>query len=139
MRPTIRQLEYVVAIAEEANFSRAAARCFVTQPTLSNQIRQLELLLGEELFERTSKGVLITAAGRDIVALAREILDRSDRIIARASAVSDSLTGLLRLGSVSTITPYLLPQAMVELRECFPKLELSLNDGKRLIIQVATA
>ena len=131
MRPTIRQLEYAVAIAEEGSFSRAAARCFVSQPSLSNQIRQLELQLGVEIFERTSRGILVTPAGNEIVNLARRVLETSDQIVSQAHASRAPLSGEVRLGSVSTITPYLLPTAMLELRERFPDV--------RLIVQDATA
>lgn len=139
MRPTIRQLEYVVAVAEEASFSRAAKRCFVSQPALSNQVKQLELQLGVELFERTSKGVLVTPAGQDIVVHAREVLAASDRIVERATAPRAPLSGLLELGSVSTITPYLLPAAMGELREHFPDLQLRIRDGTADELEVRLA
>ncbi len=128
MRPTIRQLEYAVAVAEEESFSRAAARCFVSQPSLSTQIRQLELQLGVELFERTPRGTLLTAAGRKVVDLAREVLEASDRIVAQARASGAPLDGEVRLGSVSTITPYLLPRALVDLRDRFPAASLIVQD-----------
>ncbi len=128
MRPTIRQLEYVVAVAEEGTFSRAAERCFVSQPSLSSQVRQLELRLGADLFERTPKGALVTPVGRDVVEVARELLSMADRIVQRTRAAEEPLTGLLRLGSVSTVTPYLLPAAIAELATAHPALRIQLRD-----------
>ena len=120
MRPTIRQLEYVIAVAEEASFSKAAARCHVAQPSLSVQIRKLELRLGVTLFERTRNGALVTTAGERVVGLGRRILEASDLITESARSSADPLTGPLHLGSVSTITPYVLPGAMVDLHSQFP-------------------
>ena len=128
MRPTIRQLEYVVAVADEGTISAAARRCHVSQPSLSSQLRQLELQLGGPLFERTARGVLVTTLGREVVGLARGVLDGSDRILAAAETSRSSLSGILRLGSVSTITPYLLPQVLAELDEEFPGLQIELRD-----------
>ncbi len=129
MRPTVRQLEYVVAVSEEASFSRAAQRCFVSQPALSNQVKQLEHQLGVLLFERTSRGVLTTPVGKDVVAIAREVLAASDRLVDRVAASRAPLCGPFELGSVSTITPYLVPAALPDLRARFPEMELRLRDG----------
>ena len=129
MRPTVRQLEYVVAVSEEASFSRAARRCFVSQPALSNQVKQLEHQLGVLLFERTAKGVLTTPVGQDVVAIAREVLSASDRLVDRVNASRAPLSGPFELGSVSTITPYLLPAAMADLHARFPDVELRIRDG----------
>jgi LysR family hydrogen peroxide-inducible transcriptional activator len=139
MRPTIRQLEYVVAVAEEASFSRAAARCFVSQPSLSTQVKQLEMQLGTTLFERTPKGVLLTPVGRDVLALAREVLSASDRIVTRAAAPRRPLAGPLELGCVSTVTPYLVPAAMAELRTRFPDLDLHIRDGVGDVLEAELA
>ena len=129
MRPTVRQLEYVVAVSEEASFSRAAERCFVSQPALSNQVKQLEHQLGVLLFERTSKGVLTTPIGQEVVAIAREILAASDRLVDRVTASRAPLSGPFELGSVSTITPYLVPAALPDLQARFPQMELRIRDG----------
>ena len=129
MRPTIRQLEYVVAVAEERSFSKAAQRCFVSQPSLSSQVRQLEVRLGVELFERTSRGVLVTNVGNDVVEIGRRILEESDRLLQSALASHASLAGPLNFGSISTITPYLLPAALHDISEEFPDLELHVHDG----------
>jgi LysR family hydrogen peroxide-inducible transcriptional activator len=135
MRPTLRQLEYVVAVAREASFSKAAASCFVSQPSLSSQVRQLEVRLGADLFERTPRGVLITTLGHEVVELAQTILDDSDRILQVARASREQLAGALHLGSVSTITPYLLPGAMRDLADRFPELELHVHDGTADILK----
>jgi LysR family hydrogen peroxide-inducible transcriptional activator len=139
MRPTIRQLEYVVAVAEESSFSRAAKRCFVSQPALSNQVRQLEIQLGADLFERTSKGVWTTPFGDRVVALAHEVLTASDRIVDCADALKAPLSGPLLLGCVSTITPYLVPAAMSDLRSRFPELELQIRDGTADVLEAQLA
>lgn len=139
MRPTIRQLEYVVAVAEEASFSRAAERCFVSQPALSNQVRQLETQLGADLFERTSRGVLVTPVGRQVASIAKEILEASDRIVDRVNASREPLCGKLALGSVSTITPYLVPAAMADLGSTFPDLELQIRDGTADVLEAQLA
>lgn len=139
MRPTIRQLEYVVAVAEEASFSRAAERCFVSQPALSNQVRQLETQLGADLFERTSRGVLVTPVGQQVVGIAREILAGSDRIVDCVNASRKPLSGPLELGSVSTITPYLVPAAMADLASRFPDLELHIRDGTADVLEARLA
>lgn len=139
MRPTIRQLEYVVAIAEERSFSAAARRCFVTQPALSNQVRLLETQLAATLFERSAQGVLLTGLGRDVVELARQVLAASDHIVERASARRAPLSGRLSLGSVSTITPYLVPRLMAELPCRFPELELQVRDGTADVLEAQLA
>ncbi len=128
-RPTIRQLEYLVAAAEEASMSRAAQRCHVTQPTLSSQIRQLELRIGQDLFERTPRGVFPTPAGKDLVQLAREAIEAVDQLLVRANAPDRPLEGRIKLGSLSTITPYLVPEALAELEQSHPELQIELHDG----------
>lgn len=128
LRPTLRQLEYLVAVAEEGSFSAASTRCHVTQPSLSSQIRQLELLIGQEVFERTPRGVIPTPIGTDLINQAREVLASVDRFVGRAQLKEDTLSGMLRIGSVSTITPYLMPQVLAELAQDFPKLEIELSD-----------
>ena len=133
-RPTLRQLEYLVAVAEEMSFSRAALRCHVSQPTLSSQIRQLEVRVGQDVFERTPRGAVVTPIGTELVALAREALASADRFVEAARMPDQPLTGLFRLGSVSTITPYLIPDALAELATAYPGLDVELHDdsGDRL-------
>ena len=120
---TLRQLQYVVAVAEEGNFRRAAARCAVSQPSLSAQIAEVESALGVRLFERGTRGVLLTPAGEELVARARAVLLEVADLEEAARRFVDPLAGTLRLGIIPTIAPYLLPVAAPALREAFPRLE----------------
>lgn len=128
MRPSIRQLEYLVAVAETLHFRKAAQNCSVTQPALSAQIQALEQLLGIQLFERNRRRVLLTTAGREAVARARIILDEVDQLADAARAATEPLTGDLRLGVIPTVAPYLLPKVLPGLRESRPKLRLFLRE-----------
>src|SRR6478735_196598 len=105
---SLRQLEYVVAVADTLGFHRAAARCNVSQPTLSAQVQQLESVLGVRLFERDRRRVLVTAAGAELVARARRVLLEADDLLATARGARDPLAGTFRIGLIPTIAPYLL-------------------------------
>lgn len=139
MQPTLRQLEYLVALADALNFRRAAEACYVTQPTLSNQIKELEKNLGVQLFERDKRRVLATPAGALVAERARGVLRAVDDLADQARAFSAPLSGPLRLGVIPTIAPYLLPSAMPRLRERFPKLQLFLweDHTDRLLTRLA--
>lgn len=128
--PSIQQLRYAVALADTRNFGRAAAASFVSQPALSTQIRELEARLGLQLFERTSKGVLVTPAGEEIVARARKVLRDIDDLRDVATGAGDALTGPLRLGVIPTIAPYVLPGAVRLIGEAHPTLELYLREDR---------
>ncbi len=119
---TLRQLQYVVAVAETASFRGAAARCAVSQPSLSAQVAEAESALGVRLFERDSRGVLVTAAGQEIVERARRILTEADDLTVAARRYVDPLAGTLRIGIIPTLAPYLLPLAAPALHEAFPRL-----------------
>ena len=106
---TLTELRYVVALARERHFGRAAQKCFVTQPTLSLALAKLEDELGVKLFERNKNEVLVTARGGGIVEQARRVLDEVAKIPQMASGSRDQLAGALRLGAIPTIGPYLLP------------------------------
>lgn len=121
---TLRQLQYVVAVAETRNFRRAAERCRVAQPSLSAQLSQLEEALGVRLFERTSRGVLVTAAGEEIVSRARKLIVDGDDLVSAARRLGDPLAGTLRVGVIPTISPYLLPAIVPALRKKHPRLNL---------------
>src|SRR4051812_35631714 len=95
---SLRQLQYVVAVAEASSFRKAAALCHVSQPSLSAQIAALEAALGVRLFERDRRGVLATAAGDELIARARRVLVEADDIVAAAARLGDPLAGTLRLG-----------------------------------------
>ncbi|MFC7334558.1 LysR substrate-binding domain-containing protein [Rhodocista pekingensis] len=122
----LRDLRYVVAIAEHRHFGRASEACHVSQPTLSGQLRKLEDRLGAPLFERTSKWVVPTALGQQVVRHARAALEQADAIEALARAARDPLAGPLRLGVIPTLSPYLMPLVLPELRQRHPGLTLVL-------------
>lgn len=135
---TLRQLEYVVAIADHASFSRAAEACAVTQPALSAQIAQLEDTLGVQLFERDRRKVLVTPAGAEIIARARAALAAADEVVDSARASAQPLTSTLRLGVIPTIAPFLLPAVLPKVRLSFPRLRLLLREDQtaRLLTQL---
>lgn len=130
----IRDLRYLVALAEHRHFGRAAEASFVSQPTLSTQIRKLEEELGVPLVERAPRRVMLTPAGREIVARAQRILADLDALhqIARRSQDPDS--GTVRLGLFPTLAPYLLPHVVPGLRERFPRLDLLLVEEKTEVL-----
>jgi LysR family hydrogen peroxide-inducible transcriptional activator len=130
VRPSIRQLEYLVALAAARHFGRAARACAVTQPALSLQIRQLEELLGVKLFERGRRSVLITPAGERVILRAREALQRIDDLVDEARAAQRPFTGRLSLGVIPTVAPYLLPRALPAVRKAWPRLELLLREDQ---------
>ena len=125
----IRDLKYVVAVAGERHFGRAADKCHVSQPALSGQIRKLEDALGVVLFERTNRAVRVTPVGERIVAQARRLITLSDEIVASAQAARDPLAGPFRLGMISTIGPYLSPLILSAIRREMPDLSLTLVEG----------
>lgn len=127
-RPTIRQLEYLIALEREMSFSKAALSCNVTQSTLSAGIRDLENILEHPLVIRTSRSVNLSALGAEIVAQARGILRDVDLIVARAQETKPPMSGVLRLGVIPTIAPYFLPEILPHLKKDFPSLELELYE-----------
>ncbi len=127
-RPTLQQLAYLVALAEHRHFGRAADACFVTQPALSNQIRELERRLGVTLVERSPRGVMLTAAGRDAVDQARQALQTVDDLVDHAHARGDDLAGPLHIGVIPTMAPYLLPTLVPVIVERYPAVELRLRE-----------
>lgn len=127
---TLRQLQYVVAVADELSFHRAAARCHVSQPTLSAQLAQVEGALGVSLFERSQRKVLVTAAGRDVVERARRLLLHADEIVHATQRISDPFSGTIRLGVIPTISPYLLPSTTPTLRKKMPHLRIAWVEEK---------
>jgi len=120
---TLRQLQYVVAVAEHRSFRRAARACGVSQPSLSAQVAQLEDALGVPLFERGRGGVVVTAAGQVLLPRARALLLGADGLVDDAARLADPLAGPLRLGIIPTLGPYLLPELAPALRAALPRLE----------------
>jgi LysR family hydrogen peroxide-inducible transcriptional activator len=126
----LRDLSYLVALAEHRHFGRAAEASFVSQPTLSTQIRKLEDELGVALVERTPRKVLLTETGREIARRARGVLSQIDEIKSIAQRTRDPESGTIRLGIFPTLGPYLLPHVIPHLRQRFPRLELLLREEK---------
>lgn len=124
----LRDLEYLVAVAEERHFHRAAERCFVSQPTLSGQLKKLEQELGILLIERTNRQVAMTEAGLVIVEHARRALAETAAIKDAAKNYQDPMTGDIRVGIIPTIAPYLLPIIMPHLHNHFKNLKLWLYE-----------
>lgn len=126
----LRDLQYLVSLAEHRHFGRAAEACFVSQPTLSTQIKKLEEELGVSLVERTPRKVLLTEVGRDIATRARDVLNEIEQIRGVARRTLDPESGTVRLGIFPTLGPYLLPHVLPLVRKAFPKLELLLVEEK---------
>ena len=124
----LRDLKYIIAVAETRHFGKAAARCFVSQPTLSGQIKKLEKELGVAIFERTNRSVEITPVGADIVAHARAMMEQADVIQQLAQACQDPLAGPLRIGAIPTLSPYLMPLILAPLKKQLPQLKLVLSE-----------
>lgn len=125
---TLKQLRYLVAVADQRHFGRAAAACHISQPSLSAQIQQLEELLGVQLFERSRRQVLPTPAGAAAVERARRVLAEVDELVAAARRGAAPLSGDFRLGVIPTLGPYLLPRVMPALRAAYPELRLYLRE-----------
>lgn len=134
-RPTHRQLEYAVALAETGHFGAAARRCHVSQPTLSVQIAQLEAQLGTPLFDRTPGRVQMTDVGRRVVASARTVLLTLDDIVATAASGARSLGGLIRLGVAPTFSPYFLPSLLPALHARYPDLQIYIREERPVTIE----
>lgn len=126
----LRDLQYLVAVADVRNFSQAADKCFVSQPTLSNQIRKLEETLGITLFERNNKRVIPTETGEQIVALARKVLHQVDTMHGVAKSSKDPLAGKFRLGAFPTLSTYIFPTLVPKITASLPQLKLVLIEEK---------
>ena len=124
----LRDLRYLVALADERHFGRAAERSCVSQPTLSAQVRKLEDYLGVPLVERQPKRVALTPAGERIVERARRLLQEADAIVELARTDRDPLSGTLKLASIPTVGPYLLPHIAAPLKRDVPRLKLLLYE-----------
>ncbi|MET0155754.1 MAG: LysR substrate-binding domain-containing protein [Rickettsiales bacterium] len=120
----LRDLEYVVAVAETLNFGKAAERCNVSQPTLSGQIKKLEEYLGVPLFERDNKRVAVTAVGQEVARRAREVLQGARDLVECAKNGAHPLGGEYRLGAFPTLAPYLLPEIIASSASLFPELRV---------------
>ena len=126
----LRDLRYLIALSEHKHFGRAAAASFVSQPTLSTQIRKLEDELGVSLVERAPRRVMLTPIGRDIAERARKVIAEVEQMAEIARRSQDPEAGTVRLGLFPTLAPYLLPHVLPNLRKRFPRLELLLVEEK---------
>lgn len=124
----LKDLKYLVALADTGHFGKAAERTFVSQPTLSAQLKKLEEFLGVTLVERRPKHVQLTDVGKQIVVRARRMLDEGEQIIELARNNADPFGGKLKVGLIPTIGPYLLPRVMQRLRKALPQLGLMLYE-----------
>ena len=126
--PTLKQFQYLVALAETRHFGRAAERCHITQSTLSAGIRDLESVLGTAVAERSNRRVLITRVGAEIAERAKALLRDAEDVMDVARAGRSPMTGEMRLGVIPTIGPFLLPRVLPGLRERFPDLMVYLRE-----------
>ncbi len=128
MTPSLRQLRFLAAVADELHFGRAAAACHVSQSTLSTGLKDLELALGVRLAERGNRNVILTPVGREIAERARHVLAAAQDISDLAARHAGPLSGDVRLGAIPTIGPYLIPAALQRLRRAYPDLRLYLRE-----------
>lgn len=126
---SMRDLQYIVAVANYQHFGRAASHCNVTQPALSSQIKKVEDLLGQPLFERNNRNVSITPIGQAVIHQAQVILDEGQKLLTLARSNHAVLSQSLRLGSIATLGPYLIPHLLAPLRKQYPQLQLFLSEG----------
>jgi len=124
----LRDLKYLVAVADSHHFGHAAESCFVSQPTLSGQIKKLETELGVTLFERTKRSVETTPLGETIACQARIVLEQAEVLVQLAQANQDPLVGPLRIGAIPTLSPYLVPLILKPLIKQYPQIKLVLSE-----------
>ena len=126
--PSLRQLRYLLALAEHLNFTRAAEACFVSQSTLSTGLKELEATLGVQLVERDKQTVTLTQPGVEVAARARQVLASAEDLCEFAADATQPMHRQLRLGIIPTVAPFILPAVMPILREKFPQLKLNLRE-----------
>jgi LysR family hydrogen peroxide-inducible transcriptional activator len=126
---TLTELKYLVAVADTRHFGHAAAHCFVSQPSLSAAVKNIEVELGVRLFERGKTGVIVTEVGNEVIAQARRTLAEAARVKVVAQQGKNQLIGVLRLGVIPTIGPYLLPALLVALHKLAPKMPLDIEEA----------
>jgi len=128
--PTIKQLQYFLALTETGHFGRAADRCFVSQSAFSNAIQELEAALSAQLVDRTNRNVTITAKGQEVAVQARLVVHDMESLVETARGNDKPLAGELRLGVIPTIAPFMLPGALPKLRKSYPDLQLLLAEDQ---------
>jgi len=130
----LRAISYIVAVADLRNFSQAAEQCYVSQPTLSAQIKKLEESLGIKIFERNNKRVMITEAGKDIIQSASRVLREIETIKEIAESASNPFAGTFRLGAFPTLSTYIFPGIVPQIKKLMPDLRLVLIEEKTAIL-----
>lgn len=133
-RPTFQQLAYLVALADHGHFGRAAAACFVSQPGLSSQVRELERRLGATLVERAPRAIRLTPVGREVAERARRVLRDLDDLAEAARADAEGLAGPLHLGVIPTVAPYALPGFVAVMVGAHPAVELHLVEARTEVL-----
>ncbi|PCI10757.1 MAG: LysR family transcriptional regulator [Thiotrichales bacterium] len=128
--PSIRQLQYFLAVIEERHFGRAAKTCFVTQSTLSVGIQELENILGVKLLERNKRNVMPTSLGLALADIAHQVIATTTDLVEQAQGENGPLVGKFRLGVIPTIGPFLLPRVLPNIRQHYPKLKLQLIEDQ---------
>jgi LysR family transcriptional regulator, hydrogen peroxide-inducible genes activator len=132
--PNLRQLRYLVALADHLHFGRAAEACAVTQSTLSAGIQELEALLRVPLAERTKRSVILTSVGHRIVARTRQLLRDAEGIMDVAASAAEPMSGLIALGVIPTISPFVLPRLVPHISRHYPDLHLTLREDKTVAL-----
>lgn len=128
--PTVRQLQYLSALRKFNHFGKAAKSCFVSQSAFSTAIKELETHLDISLVDRTNRSVVFTPAGKAIEAQGRRALSMMEELVDLAKSVSEPFSGIIRLGIIPTIAPYLLPKLLPALKQYYPKLDLYIREGQ---------
>ena len=126
---SLRDLQYIVTLAQTRHFGRAAEACHVSQPALSSQVKKIEDLLGVVLFERTNRKVSLTEAGARVSEQALRVLEEAGRLEEVASPSREVLTGRIRFGVIASVGPYWVPKFLAQLKKAYPQLELVLREG----------
>ena len=132
---TLNELRYIVAVAQERSFGRAAAKCFVSQPALSVAIHKLEDELGAPLFERGKSEITVTPVGERIVEQAQRVLEEASRIKELAQAGRNQLAGSIKLGVIYTVAPYLIPDLVPALKKLAPQMPLELEENLTEVLE----
>lgn len=128
--PTLRQLQYLSALAETKNFRQAAEKCFVTQPTLSAAIQDMEALFGLPLLDRSNhKKFIFTAFGKSVLETSKNIFPKLDQMMSAASAMASPFSGPLHIGIIPTIAPYILPLILPPLTKAFPNIDFKMTEA----------
>src|SRR5580693_5508566 len=132
--PSLQQLRFLCALAEQCHFSRAAESCAVTQSTLSGGIKELEARLGVTLFERNRRHVMLTPLGKEIATRARRLLVDAEELVGLARNAQEPLSGPLRFGVIPTVGPYVLPSLLSHLGTALPKLKLYVREAPTAVL-----